>query len=81
MKRILLAAVFSCVAFSAHAQSPSCKAQATEKNLHGAALNSFMTKCSNDAKTACDTAATDKKLAGAARTSFTTKCVNDATGT
>jgi hypothetical protein len=59
---------------------PSCKAQATDKKLAGAALTSFMKKCETDATTACDTAATDRKLAGAAKVSFTKKCVTDAVG-
>ncbi len=58
----------------------SCTSQAADKKLAGAAKNSFMTKCTNDAKTACDGQASDKKLSGAAKTSFTTKCVKDATG-
>ncbi len=64
----------------ASAQSPSCKAQATEKKLAGAALNSFMKKCETDAQKACDTTAADRKLAGAAKASFTKKCVTDAVG-
>ena len=59
----------------------SCKAQAGEKKLAGAAQNSFMKKCETDAKSACDKEAVDKKLAGAAKTSFTKKCVTDAVGT
>ena len=62
------------------AQGPSCKAQAAEKRLAGAALNSFMKKCETDAQKACDTSAADKKLAGAAKASFTKKCVTDAVG-
>jgi hypothetical protein len=65
---------------SAFAQAPSCKAQATEKKLAGAALNSFMKKCESDAQKACDTSAAGKKLAGAAKASFTKKCVTDAVG-
>jgi hypothetical protein len=80
MKQMLLAAVFSTLAATAFAQSPSCKAQSTDKNLHGAAEKSFLTKCEKDAKTACDTQAAEKKLNGAAKTSFTKKCVSDATG-
>lgn len=64
----------------APAASGNCKAQATEKKLAGAALNSFMKKCQTDASKACDTQAADKKLAGAAKSSFTKKCVNDAVG-
>jgi len=59
---------------------PSCKAQATDKKLAGAALSSFTKKCETDAATACDAAAADKKLAGAAKASFTKKCVSDAVG-
>jgi hypothetical protein len=64
----------------AFAQAPSCKAQASEKKLAGAALNSFMKKCETDAQKACDTSAADRKLAGAAKASFTKKCVTDAVG-
>jgi hypothetical protein len=62
-------------------QAASCKSQATEKKLAGAALKSFMTKCEKDSKATCDASATEKKLSGAARNSFTKKCVNDAVGT
>jgi len=58
----------------------SCKVQATDKKLAGAALNSFMKKCETDAAKACDAAAADKKLSGAAKTSFTRKCVTDSVG-
>jgi hypothetical protein len=64
----------------AHAQTGSCKAAAAEKKLAGAALNSFMKKCENDAKGACTKEAKQKKLAGAAEKSFTTKCVSDKVG-
>lgn len=59
---------------------PSCKAQATDKKLAGAALASFTKKCETDSAAACDAAAADKKLAGAAKASFTKKCVSDAVG-
>ena len=80
MRAFLLAAVLSLTAFSASAQTATttCKSQADEKKLAGAALKSFTTKCERDAKAA---SATEKKLAGAAKTSFTKKCVTDATGT
>jgi hypothetical protein len=68
------------MAGGAYAQSPTCKAQATEKKLAGAAMNSFMKKCESDAKKSCDSSAAEKKLAGAAKTSFTKKCVTDAVG-
>jgi hypothetical protein len=80
VKPIIVSAALLLIASAAYAQGPSCKVQATDKKLAGAALNSFMTKCTNDAKAACDKQAADKKLAGAAKTSFTKKCVEDATG-
>jgi hypothetical protein len=64
----------------AYAQSSTCKAQASEKRLAGAALNSFMKKCQTDAQKTCDVSAADRKLAGAAKASFTKKCVTDAVG-
>ena len=76
----LMAAFAGGVVGSAFAQAPTCKAQATEKKLAGAALNSFMKKCESDAQKACDTSAAGKKLAGAAKASFTKKCVTDAVG-
>ena len=81
MKTLVLAAMLCVLASSGYAQSPSCKAQATEKKLAGAAMNSFMKKCETDAKKSCDTSAAEKKLAGAAKTSFTKKCVTDSVGT
>jgi hypothetical protein len=49
----------------------SCTVQATAKNLHGAALNSFAKKC-------CEDQASAQKLHGAAEISFTKKCETDA---
>ena len=80
MKALILAALIGLIAGNACAQSPSCKANAGEKKLAGAALTSFMKKCEADAQTACDTSAADKKLNGAAKTRFTKKCVTDAVG-
>lgn len=59
----------------------SCKQQATDKKLAGAAMTSFMKKCEKDAGAACTTQAADKKLAGAAKNSFVKKCTSDAVGT
>jgi hypothetical protein len=81
MKSITLAAVLCVLAGSAFAQSASCKSQATDKKLAGAAMTSFMKKCETNAQKTCDTEAADKKLAGAAKNSFTKKCVTDAIGT
>jgi hypothetical protein len=78
MKTVAIVLVSLC--FASAAMADSCKDQATAKKLAGAALNSFMTKCTKDATASCDMQAADKKLAGAAKTSFTKKCVNDATG-
>lgn len=78
MKSIVFAAVLSLVAGSAYADS--CKATAAGNKLSGAAMNSFMTKCENDAKANCDKTAAEKKYVGAAKDSFTTKCVKDAVG-
>jgi len=78
MRAIMLAAVFSLVAFGAQAES--CKASASSKKLAGAALNSFMKKCQTDAQAACDKSAADKKLSGAAKNSHIKKCVSDAVG-
>ena len=58
----------------------TCKSQATDKKLAGAALTSFSGKCAKDAQTSCEAQATDKKLAGAAKTSFVKKCTSDAVG-
>ena len=80
MKSIAIAAAFCMLAGSAFAQGATCKLQASDKKLAGAAMTSFMKKCETDAQTKCDTEATDKKLAGAAKASFTKKCVGDAVG-
>ncbi len=78
MKTIVLAVALSMCAGSAFAAS--CKVEAGEKKLAGAAMTSFMKKCETDAKATCDKSAAEKKLAGAAKDSFTKKCVSDAVG-
>ena len=78
MRVLLLAAACALATGSAHAAA--CKVEAANKKLAGAALNSFMTKCENDAKAMCEKSAADKKLAGAAKDSHIKKCVNDAVG-
>jgi hypothetical protein len=77
MKSIVLAAALSLVATSAYA---TCKTEAADKKLAGAALKSFMTKCERDAKAKCDADSKAKNLAGAARTSHVKKCVSDEVG-
>jgi hypothetical protein len=80
MRHFAIAASILLLSSTAYAQGPTCKAQASEKKLAGAAAKSFMTKCENDAKAACEKSAAEKKLAGAAKTSHVKKCVTDATG-
>jgi hypothetical protein len=77
MKAIIAAAILAALTSSAHA---TCKSDATDKKLAGAALNSFMKKCESDAKKSCEADAKDKKLAGAAKNSHVKKCVTDTTG-
>jgi hypothetical protein len=85
MKKILITTVFLLAAVSAHA-ADTCKSKAIDKNgkpLAGAALTSFMNKCTKDATASCDMSAKDKNgkaLAGAAKTAYTKKCVSDAVG-
>jgi hypothetical protein len=81
MKVILSACVIAIWATGALGAEGSCKSQAGDKKLAGAALSSFMKKCQTDATSACESSAAEKKLAGAAKTSFTKKCVSDAVGT
>ena len=81
MRAIAMALVLSAVAATSAFAETTCKSQATEKKLAGAAMNSFMKKCESDAAKTCSTASAEKKLSGAAKTSFTKKCVSDAVGT
>lgn len=67
------------VSFSAFA-ADTCTATATEKQLAGAAKNSFMKKCESDAAAKCEAAAVEKKLAGAAKTGNIKKCTREAVG-
>lgn len=79
MKAIALAASLSLLASGAFAQS--CKVEASNKKLAGAALTSFMKKCEADAEKKCEADSAAKKLSGAAKTSHMKKCVSDAVGT
>ena len=80
MKKFALALSLSACLISVPAFA-TCKSDADEKKLAGAALKSFMGKCQRDAQTTCSKQATDQKLKGAAKNSFTKKCVTDALGT
>ncbi len=87
LRRTFATSIFAAVALIAGAafaqttpSAPDCAVRASEKKLHGAALNSFMKKCERDAAaSSCDAAAVEKKLHGAAKTSFAKKCIKDAT--
>ena len=81
MRIILLAIAVVLTSVAAQAQTPSCKTQAADKKLVGAAMTSFMKKCQSDAQKSCHADAKTKKLAGAAKTSHMKKCVDDAVGT
>jgi hypothetical protein len=79
MKKILLAAAFALVCVTG--ANATCKSDAADKKLAGAALKSFMTKCEKDAKAKCAAESKEQKLSGAAATSHTKKCTMDAVGT
>ncbi len=78
MKTLYFAVMFSLTATNVYAGS--CKSDAADKHLAGAALTSFMKKCQADASTTCAANSDAKKLVGAAKTSFVKKCVSDAVG-
>jgi opacity protein-like surface antigen len=81
MKRFALAAVLSLFALGSALADDTCQTKAVGKDgkpLAGAALKSFMTKCTKDA---CEPKAIDKNgkpLAGAAKSSFMKKCETEA---
>src|SRR5215470_9224218 len=81
MKRIALGVVLSVFALSTAPAQETCSSKAVGKDgkpLAGAALKSFMTKCTKDA---CEPKAVDKNgkpLAGAAKASFMKKCESEA---
>ena len=78
MKKLALAVSLSFIATGAYAAS--CKVEAGNKKLAGAALSSFMKKCESDAEKTCETDSVARKLAGAVKTSHMKKCVSDAVG-
>lgn len=80
MRKWMLAIPISLLITQTFAQETSCAAQASNKNLAGAALKSFMSKCEREAKATCEVCATERKLAGAAKASFSKKCLTDAVG-
>jgi hypothetical protein len=76
----LIVTLAALLVMSGSAYADSCKQQATDKKLAGAALTSFTNKCERDSKASCEKQAADKKLAGAAKNSFVTKCAKYAAG-
>lgn len=82
----MLGLLLVCFAANSAFAADDCAARAAEKKLAGAAKNSFMKKCTADAKgagnpaenAACAATAKEKKLAGAAKNSFMKKCTADA---
>jgi hypothetical protein len=81
MKRVCLVALLAMFALNPAMAQGTCKSSAIGKDgkpLAGAALNSYMTKCTKDA---CEPKAIDKNgkpLAGAAKASFLKKCEAEA---
>src|SRR5262249_9900835 len=79
MKKIALALAV-CLISSAPAFA-TCKSDAADKKLAGAALKSFMTKGERDARTTCEPASNQKSLAGPAKPSHRKNGVGEAVGT
>lgn len=81
MRKLALAIAISALALSPALAQETCQSKAIGKDgkpLAGAALKSFMAKCSKDA---CEPKAVDKNgkpLAGAAKASFMKKCESEA---
>jgi hypothetical protein len=81
MKRIVLGVVVSIFALSAALGQETCSSKAVGKDgkpLVGAALKSFMTKCTKDACEPKAVGKDGKPLAGAAKASFMKKCESEA---
>ena len=64
MKRTVIVVSLCLLSFPAFA---TCKSDAADKKLAGAALKSFLTKCEKDASAKCATDTAGMKLAGAVR--------------
>ena len=80
MKRIILTALITCIAFGT-AAAQSCDSQAVSANgkpLHGAAKMSFVKKCKQDACGSKAVSAEGSPLHGAAKNSFIKKCMRTA---
>jgi hypothetical protein len=80
MKRIFLAVMISSFAMGS-AMAASCDSMAMSKDgkpLSGAAKNSFVKKCKEDACAGKAVSSEGKPLSGAAKNSFMAKCEKDA---
>lgn len=81
MRKLALVIALSTFAVGSAVAQETCQSKAVGKDgkaLTGAALKSFMTKCTKDA---CEPKAVDKngkQLAGAAKSSFMKKCESEA---
>jgi hypothetical protein len=81
MKRFAFGVLLSVFALSSALAQETCSTKAVSKDgkpLAGAALKSFMTKCTKDECTPKAVDKNGKALAGAAKTSFMKKCQTDA---
>ena len=81
MKRFIFGIVLSIFAFSPALAEDTCTSKAVGKDgkpLAGAALKSFMTKCTKDACEPKAVGKDGKPLAGAAKASFMKKCESEA---
>ncbi len=80
MRKILLVALISTLAIGSAMAQGTCKSQAVGKDgkaLAGAALKSFMDKCTKDACEPKAIGKDGKPLAGAAKASFMKKCQSE----
>jgi len=77
MKPVVFALVLSIAAMGSAAAQESCKSRAVGSDgrpLAGAALKSFMTKCTREACEPKAVGSDGRPLAGAAKASFMKKC-------
>jgi hypothetical protein len=80
MKRIALAVLLSAFALGSAMAQDTCKSKAVGKDgrpLAGAALKSFMAKCTKDACEPKAVSKDGKPLVGAAKASFMKKCESE----
>jgi hypothetical protein len=81
MKRLALAVLLSAFALGSALADDTCQSKAVGKDgkpLAGAALKSFMDKCTKDACEPKAVGSDGRPLAGAAKASFMKKCQSEA---